>query len=71
MERTVQEFYEEAVKYGVQDEPIDEVTQFLLAPKSRGVCGICKHRKTYECPWPNSSKLASPICMEFEPKPLP
>ena len=67
-ERTVQELYDEAVKYCVQDEPIDEVESFLCAPKARGVCGCCKHRKTQKCPWPQSSRLTDPICLDFEPR---
>ena len=66
MKKTVKELYDEAAKYGVENEPIDEVEMFLCAPKARGVCGCCKKRKTDECPWPFTARLLNPICLEFE-----
>lgn len=65
---TVKELYDKAVRYGLQDEPVDEVSRLIPIQMERGVCGLCTKRKTDKCPWPNSSKLAAPICLEFARK---
>lgn len=68
---TVRELYKGAKELNLLDEDIDEVESlFRLPPEvfNRGVCGLCKHRKTDICPWPHTARCGAPICLTFEKK---
>ena len=70
---TVRELFVLADAHGIADEELDEVQAYLNMPSSaieRGVCAMCKHRKTDVCPWPQSAKIAYPICLTFKKKKL-
>lgn len=70
----VTELFEKSKLLGFENDEIDEVLEFLrfydgqIGIRRAGVCGLCKERKTEQCPWPNQSNLQQPCCLTFKYK---